>query len=328
MNNNHSKFKLTLFPGRIIPPPSDRCLDDVLAPWIDKDGSLMLSESAIPPTLSTCSKLVFKRDTASGKIEFVGSAVSETTYTQMADFAFTSPHISGPAISKQSVPQNYNFEGNPQAKLVAAKLQTDEGAVAFLRFKDISDPPSQPTASVLAQSADPSSEALALLHKVQQLFQERPVWQRASLEDALALGPLPAWRLAAALRLVSYLFLDGPWRKCYVRFGFDPRKELSARPLQMIDFRDPFFKTEEGARASTTENRNIDIHFRRAPTNRSQLYQLCDIEDPAIQALLNASSKVDEADPHTGWLTEVELDAIRNQMKIKSESMRRNAVFK
>ena len=322
------KFKLVLFPGKVIHSPN-RPLSQVLAPWIDEEGNLVLAPDAkVAPTVNKTSKLVFKRTKNEG-IKFIGCAVSETTFTQMADFVYSPPdvsqHISGPAISKQSVPQMYNYEGNPNAPALDSKRDS-AGAVAFLRFKDECEAPSNPTPVALSQMAtDQDSELLA---KVKALFAARPVWQRNSLEEALSLGSIPAWRLAEVLRQVSYLFLDGPWRKCYVRFGFDPRKESSARVLQMIDFRDPFFKTEQGARSQTSGpgDRSLDIHFRSAPSNRSQLYQLCDIEDPAIQAVVNAQGSKSEPDPHTGWLTETEIDSIRNQMKIKSESMRRAAL--
>ncbi|EER05609.1 hypothetical protein Pmar_PMAR011640 [Perkinsus marinus ATCC 50983] len=35
----------------------------------------------------------------------------------------------------------------------------------------------------------------------------------------------------------------------------------------------------------TTESKP-DVHFRRPPGNRSQIYQLCDIEDSAIQGVV------------------------------------------
>ena len=87
----------------------------------------------------------------------------------------------------------------------------------------------------------------------------------------------------------------------------------------MIDFRDPFLRTVEEPQRSGQQ----DVHFRRAPMQRSQLYQLCDIEDPGIEALLSAPCKMSQADPQTGWLTETELESIRNQLKIKSEALRR-----
>ena len=325
-----AEFTSLLFPGKIETSPG-RPLSSVLGDWIDEHFNLRLAPgvTVTPTKTDPCTQLVFKRTrSADGteSIAFLGSTVSAVSYSSLADFSFTASevHMHGPAISKQATPQMYNFEGNPSAAAIEARLATKtEGAVAFLRFRDETSAPSAPTALMMAQPAAMDEDSL-LLQRVQTLFAERPVWQRASLEEALDFGPVAPWRLANALRLVSYLFLDGPWRKCYVRFGFDPRTDASARRLQMIDFRDPFFRN--GGQADSTGV--VDIHFRRAPTNRSQLYQLCDIDDGGIQALLAGPCKMPRADAHTGWLTEAELDSVRNQMKIKSESMRRDGVFK
>ena len=324
------------------PAGSDKTLESVLSKWIDSEGNLVLSSDVrvAPTELDPCTKLVFRRirdsDGSVARMEYLGATTSVRTYTQMADFTYTPPapsevsHIYTSAVSRQTVPQQYNCEGNPSSALLEAKLEAKQvsedgsaGAVAFLRFKDRSGPPSKPTQQAEG-SASQSGDDSVLWEKVESLFNTRPVWQRASLEEALGLGPLPAWRLAGALRQVSYLFLDGPWRKCYVRFGFDPRTNPEAKRLQMIDFRDPFFRSDEGGRkVAGVETVGVDVHFRKPPTNRSQLYQLCDIDDPGIQALLAGGTRVDTADAHTGWLTEAEMDSVRNQMKIKSEGMRR-----
>jgi general transcription factor 3C polypeptide 5 (transcription factor C subunit 1) len=257
--------------------------------------------------------------------EFVGVTNREVRFTNMADFFYDAPnrdtHIVGPSISRQTGPQTYNYECNPSMAILEAReaaiKDEDGGEVAFLRFKDSRGPPTQPTA--LSAQKPTNDEDLELINNVKELFRERPVWQRASLEEAL--GPSRSgWRLATALRQISYLFLDGPWRKCYVRFGYDPRTDSSSRLLQMIDFRDPYLRSED---QRPSDKRPVDIHFRRAPSNRSQLYQLCDIDDPGIQGLLNGPCRMFAADSHTGWLTESEMESIRNQMKIKSESMRR-----
>ncbi len=39
------------------------------------------------------------------------------------------------------------------------------------------------------------------------------------------------------LPATAYYFLSGPWRYCWVRFGYDPRKDPEARRLQVVDFR-------------------------------------------------------------------------------------------
>jgi hypothetical protein len=327
------KFKSIIFPGKIVPPEpeSGRTLEDVLKPWFDSDNNLILSKDVkIPPTVIEPScKLVFRK--VGDHYEFLGSTESETIYDQMADFSFQpmnpDTHIHTSNISKQSTPVPYNFEGNPNAAVLdskqAIKQEVDNsGSVAFLRFRDQVGPPSEPTKLIQANK-ETSIIDEELLEKVKSLFDDRPVWQRANLEAALGVGPLPAWRLAGVLRLVSYLFLDGPWRKSYVRFGYDPRTDPQSKRLQMIDFRDPFFKSDEGKNSSNDSGENPDVYFRKAPINRSQLYQLCDIDDPGIQAVLSGQTRMEAADAQTGWMSGSEMESIRNQMKIKSESLRR-----
>jgi hypothetical protein len=284
--------------------------------------------------------LVFRKTkNADGSIttKFLGITKKEIRYMSMGDFVYSPPcdgvktHIVGPSISKQTTPVLFNYESNPsmsilEAREAAAVKDEENGEVAFLRFKDKRAAPSQPTSLSLQKAEDDPSNVGDLVCRISELFMKRPVWQRASLEEALGEeNPVSPWKLASALRQVSYLFLDGPWRKCYVRFGYDPRIDASSRTLQMIDFRDPYLRNEDNRQANAGDK--PDIHFRKAPVNRSQLYQMCDIEDPGIQALLSGPCRMMTADPHTGWLTEYEMESIRNQMKIKSESMRRSSGF-
>ena len=317
------KLTAVLFPGNVETSP-ERPLETVMADWIDKNYNLTLTETVrVAPTITEPSrKLVFRRIVGTEEYEFMGTTSREIKYTHMADFSFTpeqeESHIVGPWISRQPIPVNYNFDPNPAAAgLEAKESSSQEGAVAFLRFRDEEPAPSKPTAQTLEKEPDETEQQL--IKTLEDLFLKRAIWQRASLEEVLGLQSSD-WRLGVALRRVSYLFLDGPWRKCYVRLGYDPRSDPNARRLQMIDFRDPFL------RANPVTERPAgrpDVHFRQAPVNRSQLYQLCDIEDPGIEALLNGPGRMIKADPHTGWLAESELEAIRNQLKIRSESLRR-----
>lgn len=332
--------KAILFPGHIKTSAS-RPLSTIIPEWIDSENNLCLTSSVrIAPTEEASSKLVFRKTkNADGSVttKFLGITKKEIRYIQMADFVYSPPsdgektHIVGPSISKQTTPVLFNYESNPsmsilEAREAAAVKDEENGEVAFLRFKDKRAAPSQPTSLSLQKAEDDPSSVGDLVSRISELFMKRPVWQRASLEEALGEeNTVSPWKLANALRQVSYLFLDGPWRKCYVRFGYDPRIDSSSRTLQMIDFRDPYLRNEDNRQANAGDK--PDIHFRKAPVNRSQLYQMCDIEDPGIHALLSGPCRMMAADPHTGWLTEYEMESIRNQMKIKSESMRRSSGF-
>jgi hypothetical protein len=326
------EFTSVVFPGAI-EESQERPLATIMEEWIDKDFNLCLGPNTrIAPTVKEPSmKLVFRKITkADGSVstEYLGYTTKEITYTNMADFSYKPPqestHIVGPCISKYSVPSNYNFEPNPSMALLeereAASRSSQEGTVASLKFRDEGPVPSKPTALAIELGMDEREQELT--DKLRELFLQRPVWQRPSLEEALDLGTASdtARRIPIALRRVAYLFQDGPWRKCYVRYGYDPRTDPLARRLQVIDFRDPFLR---GKSDSKTNSGPKDIHFRKAPTNRCQIYQLCEIEDAGIEALLNGPCRMMHADPRTGWLAEGELEAIRNQLKIRSESLRR-----
>jgi hypothetical protein len=320
-------LRSVLFPGRI-EPSETRSVGTIMDDSIDAEtGALKISDQVrIPPTeLAPHSKLVFRKvvDPASGGVSYtyIGTTRSETQFTQMADFIYTPPnqetHIHGGCVSKQSVPNtSYNYEGNPYAREGGVGEMDESSTVAFLRFRDEADAPQGPTARMQTIEVDPD-----LVQAVNELFAVRPIWQRVSLEEALGekLANISYWRFSHAIRMNAYLFLDGPWRNCYVRFGFDPRVDPGARSMQMIDFRDPYFLREKPEKSDEP----TDIHFRRPPAKMSQLYQLNDIDDPTISALISKPAHVSSPDPHTGWLSEFELTSIRNQMKLKAEAMRR-----
>lgn len=69
---------------------------------------------------------------------------------------------------------------------------------------------------------------------VLQLFQQRPVWSRTAL-NSFYTGKLD--KLKYLLPLVSFYYLNGPWRCQWVRFGYDPRKHPEAKMYQIVDYR-------------------------------------------------------------------------------------------
>lgn len=36
---------------------------------------------------------------------------------------------------------------------------------------------------------------------------------------------------------MAYFYTSGPWRNCFVKFGYDPRKNFESRYFQMLDYR-------------------------------------------------------------------------------------------
>jgi len=69
---------------------------------------------------------------------------------------------------------------------------------------------------------------------VQKLFEEREIWTLASIRAHLRQPPR---RLSHVLAAFAYFYTTGPWRNCYIKFGYDPRKHFESRFYQMIDYR-------------------------------------------------------------------------------------------
>lgn len=66
------------------------------------------------------------------------------------------------------------------------------------------------------------------------MFEERPIWSKVAV--AYKSG-IPFRLLKFILPSVAYYFIGGPWRVMWVRYGYDPRKDPSARIYQTFDFR-------------------------------------------------------------------------------------------
>jgi general transcription factor 3C polypeptide 5 (transcription factor C subunit 1) len=73
-----------------------------------------------------------------------------------------------------------------------------------------------------------------LLQRVQQLFDEHPIYTRNKL---LYLLECSSSELRFVLPLVAYSITDGPFRKSWSRLGFNPRTESSSLKYQVMDFR-------------------------------------------------------------------------------------------
>lgn len=66
------------------------------------------------------------------------------------------------------------------------------------------------------------------------LFEERPIWSKAAVAYKTGISEAT---LKYVLPSVAYYFINGPWRVMWVRYGYDPRKDPSARIYQTFDFR-------------------------------------------------------------------------------------------
>lgn len=177
--------------------------------------------------------------------------------------------------------------------------------------------------------AEPSKEIAArarrLYHdeylRLERLFATRPIWLRANLRKHLSndLGPT---EFKALIPAVAYFLMDGPWRSCWIRYGFDPRREPSARIYQVIEMRlvarlqslvSNFPPALRRAAESAPERHVFDgTHL---ASNLSQ-YQYCDLTYPPLQALITNQRNFSETlDRREGWYIHGTVAQIRRMIK-------------
>lgn len=72
------------------------------------------------------------------------------------------------------------------------------------------------------------------LDKIRQMFEERPIWSKNAI---LYNTKFTTEQLKILLPSVAYYFITGPWRIMWIRLGYDPRKDITARKYQTLDYR-------------------------------------------------------------------------------------------
>ena len=71
-------------------------------------------------------------------------------------------------------------------------------------------------------------------------FAQRPIWSRQALRSALRADLVVSQeRLRFRLPQLAYYFTNGPWRLCWVAYGYDPRHLPDSRLYQVLDLRLP-----------------------------------------------------------------------------------------
>lgn len=85
---------------------------------------------------------------------------------------------------------------------------------------------------------------IAIQNLLEKLFEDRPLWLRSVIDEKLP-EKFPKWKRKSAYAKCSYLIIDGPWRWCLCRLGYDPKNDKSSRIYQTIDFRSAYLRTVE-----------------------------------------------------------------------------------
>lgn len=74
----------------------------------------------------------------------------------------------------------------------------------------------------------------SIIAQLRRLFEQRQIWTRNSLLYHLKITEVILKRI---IHHVAYFFCNGPWNRCWVRYGYDPRLDTKAKIYQIVDYR-------------------------------------------------------------------------------------------
>ncbi|CAG8434613.1 15083_t:CDS:10 [Funneliformis mosseae] len=232
-----------------------------------------------------------------------------------------------PSFSRVECPMDYGYQQNTAVVKVLVKKNDDQ-------FLDITLPvPEEPPPESLKNIERIPQESI---DRIRKLFEERPVWTRFALENNLP--PNDIRNIKRLLPLVAYLMSNGPWRDCWMRYGYDPRLNKEARFYQLLDIRSSRRPTKLGRakrllhvrEEATTENGGTDNYnsrtshiFDGSSTCRDvAVFQICDITYPLLKTIIESPDSVqDFCDEHDGFYKRSELTKIRKIMRRKFRAL-------
>ncbi|GES74257.1 hypothetical protein RCL_jg4637.t1 [Rhizophagus clarus] len=255
-----------------------------------------------------------------------------------------------PSFSRVECPMDYGYQQNtavvkvlvkkgdgqpPSLKLINRSRRKKFIAISITY--DIDNVPEEPPTESLKNIEQMPQESI---DRIRKLFEERPIWTRLALENNLPLNDKR--NIKRLLPLVAYLMSNGPWRDCWIRYGYDPRlnKNNAARFYQLLDIRNTRRPTKLGRakrllhiqEEATAEKDNtkksgigsLPSHiFDGTSTCRDiAVFQVCDITDPLLKRLIESSDSVQEfCDEHDGFYKHSELIKMRKVMRRKFKAL-------
>uniref|UniRef100_A0A915CUZ2 Uncharacterized protein n=1 Tax=Ditylenchus dipsaci TaxID=166011 RepID=A0A915CUZ2_9BILA len=161
------------------------------------------------------------------------------------------------------------------------------------------------------------------------LFDERPMWTRVALLNETKLEDS---MLKVMLAKFAFYIMSGPWGRLWCKFGYDPRKDQSAKQYQtvMVSFRQHQSIPERqrlkvsicdrGNAPSTSANMDhLEYTYKpgKLPPVRQMWYCVCDVHLPAAQKVLRKDFFAILKQVHSthGWLPPEVINSIRSAIK-------------
>lgn len=248
-------------------------------------------------------------------------------------------------FSRDRVPFNYRYKQCNHVKLVSRS--DDNGFNRLNRLENVSKKYSKLEFHSIGLADETPRDEFALcdtdllitasphhsqiLNQLRQMFAKRAIWTRAYILNEFELKYHDI--VKNLLGKLAYYFTQGPWRMCWVRLGYDPRTDPSARQYQLLDIRFKDMKSGSVREAIDTLNTQTRMKLGlEAKTSRQQpsWIQVCDIEDPSFKKLASHPQIAHCSQFHqkNGWFTHNHLSALRAMLNSLLRSIvKRPGVF-
>ncbi|CAM8901558.1 unnamed protein product [Rhodiola kirilowii] len=154
------------------------------------------------------------------------------------------------------------------------------------------------------------------------LFDERPVWPKLSVAECLRDNGFKIQHnlLRRLLFNAAYYFLNGPFRRFWIRRGYDPRKDPGTCIYQRIDFRvPPSLRGYCDANAEMKyEQKWADLcAFKCFPYGCQISLQLCELDDDYIQQEIRKPVKVSTCSRTAGWFSVPMINNLRRKIAVR-----------
>ncbi|KAI8966932.1 RNA polymerase III transcription factor IIIC subunit-domain-containing protein [Mycotypha africana] len=120
-------------------------------------------------------------------------------------------------------------DGTYKVKLINRKQMNSQQITSIQYHEE-----TVPTQSLYSLKPFEKDEDKAVCDKVKELFEKRPVWTRFAIKCELQ---FPGDKISHILVHHAYTFSNGPWRECWIKYGVDPRKDVTYHIYQLIDIR-------------------------------------------------------------------------------------------
>uniref|UniRef100_A0A2P2LEA2 General transcription factor 3C polypeptide 5-like n=1 Tax=Rhizophora mucronata TaxID=61149 RepID=A0A2P2LEA2_RHIMU len=150
---------------------------------------------------------------------------------------------------------------------------------------------------------------------VSDLFQERPIWHKDSLNECLLDKGFKfnIQMLRRLLLAVAYYFSGGPFQRLWIRKGYDPRKDPESCIYQRIDFRVPLpIRSYCDSSTNKLKHRWEDLcKFRVFPNKCQTSLQLYELDDDYIKQEIRKPSKQTTCTYETGWFSQQTFDSLK-----------------